>query len=130
MHIEPWRWARFEVADRSHVKQVRIRVYETILRKLALAIGLVMLHEQSVSALNAPAETYLSPPELGAVPNDGAQAQSPLSLFASSTKMFSSKRPRFGIHLRAFQNRFVAPRCPSSGFMAATPASSLSRVRV
>ena len=52
-----------------------------------LAIGFVMLHEQSISALNAPGEagTYLSLPELGDIPNAGARGRPALCLFASST---------------------------------------------
>jgi succinoglycan biosynthesis transport protein ExoP len=52
-----------------------------------LAIGFVMLHEQSTSALNAPGEagTYLSLPELGGIPDDGAREWPAPCLFASST---------------------------------------------
>ena len=63
-----------EPAPRPYKPNLQLNLALGTLGGLVLAIGWVLLQEQNTPALHAPGEagTYLSLPELGAIPNDGA----------------------------------------------------------
>ena len=66
-----------EPAARPYKPNLMLNLALGILGGFVLAIGWVLLQEQSTPALHAPGEagTYLALPELGAIPNDGANGK-------------------------------------------------------
>ncbi len=66
-----------EPAPRPYKPNLQLNLALGTLGGLVLAIGWVLLQEQNTPALHAPGEagTYLALPELGAVPNDGANGK-------------------------------------------------------
>ncbi len=66
-----------EPASRPYKPNLQLNLALGTLGGLVLAIGWVLLQEQNTPALHAPGEagTYLALPELGAIPNDGANGK-------------------------------------------------------
>ena len=86
--------ARAEPAARARKPNLPLNFAIGTLGGLVLAIGFVMLREQSISSLNEPGEagTYLALPELGAIPNDGAWKRPAPDLIASSSEKFGIEK--------------------------------------